>query len=844
MAYKEYILAAGIRTDDFFKKASRINAVVEELEDKTVMVKVDMNNQSTDDIREFITEIEKTQPKIAVQVEYDFAENQQKQLFAQQDYYNKLLAHRQNLADFANRKDTKKAKAEGERELALMIKDLTEGVDAKAPVEYLQELYHDIYDALNAWDIQFGDYASEKIDNAFAKFEDMPIFEDIGGANLDVNYFVDINESIEKTKSKIESIRQFIKESQEELARLSAKRAAVEKESSKQAQPQKEDKKKQDNVVREDEELSELEARAKALAAEIGAAYDAYKAKLGEIPAEYQPIIEKTDELVERIESIDRLTFGARRVDTLIRKLEQATDASGNLYDNLKIKHGKSSTGVPSSNGAKSGSNTTKRNSDSEDDYTLMVRNELRDTISASESLLSLFNGKNPIVDLVNFWQNNDNILMRAVQSTAEELQDFTIESLLERAAIIGSDGKIYGAGTYHNHKSTAMSQVIQLPPGVTPLIDAHSHSASSIASSSTAKFEKETGKIEGDILAWAEGVKDGAMKYALTVARDSIQFFNAEAFYKNAAKNIDFSDIEVQRALAVNTVARNDYLSQRSMFALDRMSDDFSKDGNGFVNGIGSLLNSKGLKISVSKVVDNFRDIITKEFADTIDLGSVLSEAINRSMSSGNQGKIKFRFSESEILDAIGLAGFTDTQIKTYQKQAAVGGVFNGQYNNFLTEASKRQLAKDLGLKQKDISKYNVSLGIKNADDYMQFLSKDRLQNNSPVDLRGGFDISSVSEMANVLSSIVGSLRIVDESLKSIVQSWGNENYKTSDNRRKYSDENDVDDIVNGSIKAVKTIASFRDLQQQAAVVKFGKNGTSAADELIKKYREYQDKG
>ena len=602
MAYKEYILAAGIRTDDFFKKASKINAVVEELADKTVMVRVDMDGQDSSDIKEFISEIQKSDPRISIQVEYDYSEEEYKKLLERHRRLAEQQAHRMSLASsyskyeeankglrdqktsIAKASEYKKQKAAAQKEiedtLSAMATEVMSRYKDGETAKALEPLLTDLMNAADSFENAFGTQLSNSIQSKIDAITDIDAFEDIlfSEASTD-KYFKTIKSTVDSAakevadvESKMAAAQKRMEDLQNALRDLDARDVSKQKDDS----TTKKSKKKESKQTNDEEEIAELEQRAKALADDVERAFEAYKSKLGEIDSGYDPIIQKTEDLIKRIHSMATHSWGLNRVNRLNEALSRTVEMVGVA---AKAMNGSTPTETGDyirNDDSESGSLSPRKS------MATMVKKELEDTIAVSEKLLPILQKDNPIVWLVKFWNESDEALIRAASSRSKAVSDFGLENILERSAIIGSDGKVYGAGTYHAHKHTSMADYIKLPSGVSPLIDVHSHNYQKIASSSIAQQSGSSKKeITGDLLAWAQQWRDGAAKYAMTVAMESVQLFDAEGFFKRAEsegikffKNNGELDPYIQKVLAVNTQARNDFIHNHSLYGTAKMGD------------------------------------------------------------------------------------------------------------------------------------------------------------------------------------------------------------------------------------------------------------------------------
>lgn len=821
-------------------KVAELNAEVNQLSsdkanvrDASFIMTVDLDKASVEEVREVIDTIRDSDPVVAVQLQYDYDENALNKLLNDQQYYNKLLEHRNKLNSLSNFKNKDVAIKDAEKELSLMLDDIKAGIEKHAPTDYLQELYRDIFNALNSFDIQFGRDANDDIYTAFDAFEQIPIFETLEMDSTDVNYFYDLSESIKATEDRIKELRTEASRLQDELAKLRAEQDSLSPEEPKHNADDKghTEEKQTQKTEYNDAELEELEQRAQRLASEIGAAYDTYKAKLGEIPAEYEPIITKTDELIANIKRISRHNFGVNRVRRLnealgetVSKIRQIPDGvmSGNKtaviddsnfdddYDDDNVKHGRL---------IKSNNQTS---------YSELAKRELRETISVSEKLLNVIRKNNPIYELANFWNENDEILFKAAQ---DPRIDFEKENILERKAIIGTDGRLYGAGTYHQHKKNGMGRFIELPDGVSPLIDAHSHNYKKIASASIANV-KDDGTIGGDLLTWAKQASEGAIKYAMVVARQGIQLFDADSFFNKAAKNIDFTSNDVKSILAVNKYARNDFIKEHALYAINEMADVYSS--NGFQNGIAGLLEKHGMNINPALVADSFLDIIQNEVLFDQDLSGVLKRAINNV----SKGTKRIKISDEEIMDAFGLSEFDGEDIIEFQRQYLFPHLFDGSLLKYLSDNSREELEAN-GI---NVNKYYKSLGIKDASDYMEYIPKNKLQEPDKLGLIDSLDYDATS-FENTLSRIAGSLGIIDKYLTSIAQKKISNIFpgKNDTGYDENFDDDDISSFVDKSIQKAKASTDlFASLQTMASKIRFGKNGTSAADQLVEQYKEY----
>lgn len=353
--------------------------------------------------------------------------------------------------------------------------------------------------------------------------------------------------------------------------------------------------------------------------------------------------------------------------------------------------------------------------------------------------------------------------------------------------------------------------------------------------------------------MAWAEGWRDGAAKYAMTVAMDSIQLFDADGFFRRAeAEGIKFFknngrkldvDPYVEKVLAVNTQARNDFIHNHSLYGVDQMADRF---GTGYTAGIEKLVKQAGLSVDPAVIADAFRDIIENQEFTMPNFSKAFKESVTKATGLKKQ-KI---FSDDEIKKAFGLDGYIKGDINNFQKQLLFGRVLDGSLLDYLNQDNLKKLAGKLTGSENGLNAYQKKLGITFGDEYMKMYTRKELeaagQNKFDNMTPGG----SPTDADQILLSIIGSLKIIDSSLSLIADKVDNVASSLAGDGNvqrdsKFKRQDDIDDIIDAKIGSLRLEDVFKELQDFAATIKFSKaNGSADAESLWSKYQDYRAKG
>lgn len=354
----------------------------------------------------------------------------------------------------------------------------------------------------------------------------------------------------------------------------------------------------------------------------------------------------------------------------------------------------------------------------------------LNQAYQALEKILSLASGENPLSKLAADWRESDNILKRFKSNT----------EILERSAVLGSDGKIYGGYVYDKEGSTRGANYTSLPSGVTPKVDIHSHGSDRIVASSMANKDS-LGFISGDLYAWAHKVANDAVEHALTIAIDDVELFDAKDFYNAASKrsvrlnngfnisSIDFTSDYIKNIVRKNYEGMHEYLKKNPLMMMDDMAlkyghvtmenfadevqnigldnvlKDYTFDKTGFIDRLKHNLIS-GFKTMTGATLDAIeKNLITKDPFDIGDISTALG---------GKDG----------IKKLLGLSAYDSRDFRMFQTQQLTPGLFDGSYLKYLSSSD-----------QKD--KYAVNLGVRDLfDQYMHRYTQEEFRSTNPLNL------------------------------------------------------------------------------------------------------------
>lgn len=482
----------------------------------------------------------------------------------------------------------------------------------------------------------------------------------------------------------------------------------------------------------------------------------------------------------------------------------------------------------------KPGDGTQFKELEREVEYLLQQFNELDSIPMGKENVNQLIQkleeARNIVRDIASLFSNNTDSISSMVKGWNTSDSDIVtkngLSSLLERSAVVGADGKIYGSYAYGkegrtNIRSATMDRMASM--GISPKIVFHSHGNDAIATSSVVKKSKKENELgdlidtySGDIISFASDFKKGVTKQ-VTVGLKDIEIFDAEGFFK-AHPDIDFTkDVDVLNKIAkarddtwkhiedykteylkefVDTYGSSSFGDGIIDYIKSSMSNIFNindVDLNGVLKDIDGMLGEEMIGIEgiiLDAIINNFKGINKEDFEDLI-LGS--------------------SFDISELYKKWGFDNF-DSDYKNYAFRKHTPDIYKasgiGDYGKYVSYYNIDDFVSKnpLGLDKSSLDGMFSNTGIENFAAQLEKIS------SSLSIITDFIDIISGKEAGNMLADS-GNVNIILDNLKEVIAT-AKEAYNQINGIGKNTQESPE---VNDTLSAENKLAEVLDEKVQA---------------------------
>lgn len=539
-----------------------------------------------------------------------------------------------------------------------------------------------------------------------------------------------------------------------------------------------------------------------------------------QIVKDVQSIAEAITGLFEAYKAINGLTEG-NQDNALGKGLSDVYIILGNLVDELK-KLDTISMGKENADGLSSSLNSAYESA-----------KKLFDLMSNEPSVSGVIS--NSVADMVSDWLSSDSDIISKRGKDA----------LRERSAVLGADGKLYGAYAFDGIKDTNIQDATverMKKLGIAPLAGFHSHTYHRNATASLA-VQQENGLYSGDLAAWAKAYKNKSTRtnQDIIIGKDTVQVFDSEKFFKDYDK-IDFTSQDVLKKIAnVTADARSaeyspmryasgrlfemasengvdlseaftNYLDQNAY--LKKFFGDFSSDDLSSI--FKSVLETeKSYKIEDKTLKDGTLSGIDKSTKSYYTLGGLLPDAILEKY--GSEESVIKKFGLKDIDELYDMFNFSEANIKKM-----LGISDEDMYDWGLMKLTPDIMYRALGIKDFDKYVHNYSM-----DDYLA---------SNPFGTSGE-DNKSVSRVSS-LNSMLGNISQNAEALSLTLSKINTGELKIGieDTSKVATDIGNIVDALNKLIEAYKQVNS---ISETGEIIKDPTESVDLADEKIEKIRQ-----